>query len=140
MAKRPCSRTGCPNLVPKGYCATCAPKYSSRAMAESRRPSAAMRGYGRPWQKMREVHLRMHPLCADIYGDHGVRVAPAVELDHIVPHKGDMEKFWDPANLQGLCKECHSKKTATEDSYFARYRDGRGAQAAADRLKDGRTY
>lgn len=139
MAKRPCIRPGCRNLVDRGYCATCAPKHSPRAINEATRPSAAKRGYGRRWQKVRELYFKRNPFCADIYGDHGKRLEVATELDHIVPHRGDMEKFWDPGNLQGLCKECHSKKTATEESAFARSGDGRSLHAAADRLK-GRTY
>ena len=38
----------------------------------------------------------------------------AKEVDHIIPHRGDMQLFWDVANWQGLCKSCHSKKTAQE--------------------------
>jgi 5-methylcytosine-specific restriction protein A len=83
--------------------------------------------------------LREHPLCADIYGDHGERVVLATQLDHIVPHKGDMKLFRDPKNRQGLCDSCHGRKTATEDSSFAMSLNGRGRHAAADRLK-GRTY
>lgn len=132
MARRPCCRSGCPNLVDKGYCAQHA-QSSPRAVLEQKRPSAAKRGYGRRWQAMRENYFRMHPLCADIYGDHGQRAVAATELDHVVPHKGDMEKFWDPTNLQGLCKECHSKKTATEESSFAMRLDG----AAYMRLRTG---
>jgi 5-methylcytosine-specific restriction protein A len=55
----------------------------------------------------------------DPYGVHGERVVAAADLDHIIPHKGDMTLFWDPTNWQGLCKGCHSRKTATEDSSFA---------------------
>ncbi len=136
MAKKPCNRPGCPNLVEKGYCATCAPKHSPRAVIEAKRPSASKRGYDRRWQKTRELFFRRKPFCADIYGVHGERLVIATDLDHIVPHRGDMEKFRDPENLQGLCKECHSKKTATEESSFAMHLDGRTLHAAADRLKN----
>lgn len=27
--------------------------------------------------------------------------------DHVVPHKGDEALFFDPHNLQTLCKSCH---------------------------------
>jgi 5-methylcytosine-specific restriction protein A len=27
--------------------------------------------------------------------------------DHIIPHKGDLRLFWDPENVQTLCKPCH---------------------------------
>jgi hypothetical protein len=28
-------------------------------------------------------------------------------VDHVIPHKGDEAKFFDPANLQALCPPCH---------------------------------
>jgi 5-methylcytosine-specific restriction protein A len=37
-------------------------------------------------------------------------------VDHIKPHKGDEELFYDINNLQPLCKCCHDRKTAKEDS------------------------
>jgi len=43
------------------------------------------------------------------------RVAPATVVDHIEPHKGDEELFYDINNLQSLCKSCHDRKTAKED-------------------------
>jgi 5-methylcytosine-specific restriction protein A len=104
-----------------GYCADCAPKYSPKAISEANRPNACERGYGRRWQKVRLGYLARHPLCVDPYRVHGERVVAATELDHIVPHKGNMTLFWDATNWQGLCKACHSRKTATEDSSFVRY-------------------
>ena len=35
------------------------------------------------------------------------RVTMATVVDHIEPHKGDPELFWDEDNWQGLCKPCH---------------------------------
>lgn len=29
-----------------------------------------------------------------------------------------MSLFWDRTNWQGLCKQCHSRKTAAEDGGF----------------------
>jgi hypothetical protein len=43
-------------------------------------------------------------------------VVPAVEVDHIVPHRGRRELFWDAANLWALCRECHAEKTRREKS------------------------
>jgi 5-methylcytosine-specific restriction protein A len=49
----------------------------------------------------------------------------AGEADHLIPARkyiaqngGDMNRFYDESNLQGLCKPCHSRKTATEDGAF----------------------
>jgi len=39
----------------------------------------------------------------------------ATVVDHISPHKGDSDLFWDRANWQSLCESCHNRKTASED-------------------------
>jgi 5-methylcytosine-specific restriction endonuclease McrA len=38
----------------------------------------------------------------------------AVEVHHIESRRDAPEKFFDPANLRGLCKSCHSRETARE--------------------------
>ncbi|WP_234239756.1 HNH endonuclease [Billgrantia desiderata] len=38
------------------------------------------------------------------------RVTPADTVDHIEPHRGDGDKFFDPKNLQSLCATCHSSR------------------------------
>jgi 5-methylcytosine-specific restriction protein A len=50
------------------------------------------------------------------------RINPATVVDHIEPHKGDMVKFWDETNHQGLCTPCHNSKTAREDGGFGHKR------------------
>lgn len=59
------------------------------------------------WQRLRHSVLSDQPLCVmclsrDI-------VEPADTVDHIKPHKGDANLFWDRDNLQSLCHSCHSK-------------------------------
>ena len=39
-------------------------------------------------------------------------------VDHIIPHRGDLEMFWNQLNHQALCKRCHDSKTAREDGGF----------------------
>jgi 5-methylcytosine-specific restriction enzyme A len=107
-APRPCTYPGCPELTKGGPCE----KHKRRIQHEyeSRRGSAASRGYGSRWRKARERYLREHPFC--------IKCGPpalADEVDHRQPHKGDMRLFWDRDNWQALCKACHSKKTAEED-------------------------
>nr|WP_256372325.1 HNH endonuclease signature motif containing protein [Ensifer sp. M14] len=34
-------------------------------------------------------------------------VTEATVVDHMRPHKGNVELFYDPGNLQSLCKPCH---------------------------------
>lgn len=35
-------------------------------------------------------------------------------VDHIIPHKGNEELFWDETNLETLCATCHNRKSAKE--------------------------
>src|SRR4051812_44452520 len=122
MAKRPCARPGCHALVVKGYCDGCRPKYSPEARrTEARKDQLSKKWYDSPrWRATRKGYFKEHPLCADIYGRHAPGVVAATELGHKVPHKEDWKLFWDRANWQGLCKGCHSTKTATEDGGFGR--------------------
>jgi 5-methylcytosine-specific restriction protein A len=41
-------------------------------------------------------------------------VKAAEHVDHIEPHDGDLEKFWNQDNWQGLCASHHSRKTRRE--------------------------
>ena len=36
-------------------------------------------------------------------------VEPAAVVDHKIPHKGDETLFFDPENLQSLCKPHHDR-------------------------------
>jgi len=67
--------------------------------------------------RTRPFVLERDPLCklATLCGGN----APSTEADHIIPavkyiaqHGGDYRKFFDPSNLQGACKPCHTAKTA----------------------------
>jgi 5-methylcytosine-specific restriction protein A len=81
------------------------------------RPSAAKRGYGRAWQTASKAYLRAHPVCA-IHGSSCTIEATCV--DHVKPHRGDHDFFWDRSNWQAACKSCHDAKTAKEDGGFGR--------------------
>lgn len=117
---KPCRVTGCPNLTYGKYCtkhASLETNEASRAYNELR-PSAAKRGYNSKWQKARRTYLNNHPLCAEC--KRKGRITPATVVDHIIPHKGNSKLFWDTNNWQPLCKQCHDRKTATEDGGFGR--------------------
>ena len=87
-----------------------------------RRPSPTARGYTAAWAKASKGFLRANPLCVMCL-DRNL-VTSATVTDHVKPHKGDMELFWDPDNWQALCKRCHDRKTATEDGGFGRVVSG----------------
>jgi 5-methylcytosine-specific restriction enzyme A len=60
------------------------------------------------WQELRRQLLRDHPWCNTPGCPH-----PATDADHIQPLATGGQPY-DPANLQGLCKQHHSQKTAQE--------------------------
>lgn len=82
--------------------------------------------YGSRWQRARSGYLAHHPLCRE-HEQRGMYV-PATVVDHIIPHKGDMVRFWDSANWQPLCAACHSSKTAREDGGFGNKASGKVRQ------------
>jgi 5-methylcytosine-specific restriction endonuclease McrA len=65
------------------------------------------------WRKCRLAFLASSPLCVRCLVSKRTRAATVV--DHVVPHQGDEDLFWDERNWQPLCKFHHDHKTATED-------------------------
>ncbi|WP_270387029.1 AAA family ATPase [Acinetobacter guillouiae] len=71
------------------------------------------RGYGYRWQKYRLSFLQTNPLC--VYCLEQNRVTEAKVVDHIVPHRGDQDLFWNADNHQSLCMSCHSSIKQQEE-------------------------
>ncbi len=92
------------------------PSYASRA---PRRPSAAARGYGTDWRKLRAKAKKLLPyVCADcgLIGDDDSHEG-RLHLDHDTPRsRGGSD---DLSNLKFRCVRCHSRKTAQADGGFA---------------------
>ncbi|MER2263887.1 HNH endonuclease [Methylobacterium oxalidis] len=94
-------------------------RQASKARAETRRPSAASRGYGSKWAAARKDFLAMHPRC--------VRCdAAASVVDHITPHRlghakteaertTSLKTFWRRSNWQSLCRRCHDSAKQAEE-------------------------
>ena len=77
-----------------------------------RKGTAAQRGYGWQWAKLRKAMLAQEPLCRSCREQGMVTVA--TDLDHITPKaEGGTD---DPGNLQALCGDCHRDKTAHESA------------------------
>ena len=68
--------------------------------------SAASRGYGGWWRRLRREFLQENPWCANC-AKQG-RQTPATVVDHIKPHRGDTVLLRDVDNLQPLCAICHA--------------------------------
>ena len=76
------------------------------------RPSAARRGYGPRWREGTRRLPGAAPAVRRLPGP-GPRGAGDV-VDHVVPHRGDQQLFWDESNWAPACKPCHDAKTARE--------------------------
>ena len=74
---------------------------------DRRRGSARQRGYTHRWDKAAAAFKREHPLCV-MCAKVG-KVTAVFAVDHIVPHRGDMQLFWDSSNWQSLCEPHHNR-------------------------------
>lgn len=107
--KKPCGHPGCPALTENRYC----DEHDKFYLNE--RGCAAARGYDSRWRKARTRFLKRHPFCVTCEAKG--KLVKATVVDHIIPHRGDKNIFWDESNWQPLCKKCHDRKTMTEDRY-----------------------
>ena len=105
MAK--CKRLGCiEKATNKGFCSNhkqSVDEYSRKRLEHHKLYSTAW------WKKTRRIILSRQPLCVHCL-EHNI-TTPAIDVDHIIDHKGDTKLFYDIKNLQGLCKRCHADKT-----------------------------
>lgn len=76
--------------------------------------NSSQRGYGYRWQQARERYLREYPLC--VYCEREGMTTAASVVDHITPHQGNQELFWDQSNWQSLCAPCHSSVKQREEA------------------------
>jgi len=115
-AKRPCSRSGCPALVDKGFC-DAHQQDAPKKMYDRWRGSAASRGSSDGWPKAREIRLKTDYYLCQMCLRAG-RVTPATMVDHIIPIAIDPSRRLDQTNLQSLCDSsphnCHAVKTADD--------------------------
>lgn len=58
------------------------------------------------WQRLRARQLRREPLCRMCRARK--EITAATVADHIRPHRGDMQLFFDENNLQSLCAPDHN--------------------------------
>ena len=73
------------------------------------------------WQATRRIIILRDIVCRKCLR------AFSTEADHVIParlwvkqHGGDLSTFFDESNLKGLCKPCHSAKTAREVGWAGR--------------------
>ena len=105
---RKCKHPGCRQLVAAGYCEEHRPKAVRQESAEWHYLYTDPR-YG--WKERRADQLILEPFCREC-AKFGRRVM-ATDVDHIEPHRGNVQKFTQ-GPLQSLCHSCHSRKTMQE--------------------------
>lgn len=125
-AATPCKTIVCPNLCFgaasefQGYCPDCAQNAAVEYETKRRQRGAKRRLSKTPhdqfyatraWRNCRTSYIKHNPLCVscESFG----RIRPGVDVDHIIERK-DGGADYDWANLQTLCKSCHSTKTIAE--------------------------
>ena len=113
--RRPCSYPGCPALVDGRYCPAHQKEIDQRYNQYQRDPATATR-YGVEWRRIRERFLVAHPLC-ELCRQDG-RLTPAEHVHHILPL--DRGGTNDEANLQALCRPCHSRVSALDGDRWGR--------------------
>lgn len=70
-----------------------------------RRGNSRQRGYTVQWEHAARAFKVEHPLCR---GCLAVGRYVAAELvDHVVPHRGNQDKFWDRSKWQSSCRWHH---------------------------------
>lgn len=102
---RPCPVPRCPALTRNGRCD------AHKRTQERERYNVDVRKLYRTarWRQLRARKFAENPLCDDCQAEG--RAVPWTELDHTIPHRGDLTLFWDEGNLRGKCKTHHSMKT-----------------------------
>lgn len=113
MRRFNCKYPGCPATIDHpGYCTK---HQKVRADKEQERHRATIERlnsldhpgkelyYTAEWRKLRARIIAEHPYCTDCGG------SDYLQVDHIVPHRGDPLVFFDPAVLVVRCEECHKR-------------------------------
>jgi 5-methylcytosine-specific restriction protein A len=111
--RHPCNRPGCPTLTDKRFCDTHSRECRRREVRT--KGNTTERGYGSDWQKLRNVHIKIFPLCKDPYAVHLGRPVIASHVDHIQSISEAPHRRLDPTNLQSLCANCHNSLKQKEE-------------------------
>jgi 5-methylcytosine-specific restriction enzyme A len=61
--------------------------------------------YNYRWAKYSREYLKLNPLC--VRCAHFGKATKSEVVDHIIPHRGNYELFWNKENHQPLCKQHH---------------------------------
>ncbi len=109
MPSSPPQACPCGATKPAGQpCPRCGRGKRTRKPSRFRDPKL----YGRRWHEASLRYRAENPLCV-MCRDEGRTVA-AECVDHVTPHRGNVELFWDQSNWMALCFRHHNAKSAKE--------------------------
>lgn len=104
--KRPCSYSGCPELVESGhrYCEE-HEKLVAKQYEKYGRDSETRKRYGRAWKRIRDSYAATHPLCEQCLKEG--RYTKVEQVHHIKPLAEGGTHARE--NLMSLCSACHAR-------------------------------
>ena len=110
-----CNTLGCLNkAIKRGFCSTHGGVlHDDKKYHTSRvRPQYHSLYNTAWWTRTRKHIINNNPLCSrcSLFGI----TKAAKDIDHVIPHRGNEQLFYDASNLQPLCRECHTWKTNME--------------------------
>lgn len=122
--RKQCRKPGCNKLSISTYCEVHAKKKEAELKNQQReyeklRGTRTERGYNNRWLKASKA-FRTGKVCVMCEKRGVAKLAECT--DHIIPHKGDEELFWDETNWQPLCIACNTAKAASEEGGFGNMR------------------
>lgn len=79
--------------------------WMERQLSKYKRPAYTKWYNTAAWKRLRVAALKNSPICK--FCEERGRVTEATIADHITPHRGKSELFFDIKNIHGLCKPCH---------------------------------
>ena len=88
------------------------------ALRPNRRPDASDRGYDAKWKAAAAEFKLRHPYCLGCAAL-GRKIATEV-VDHVQPHKGDQEQFWNTSMWQAACRWHHDVVKKQLEAMFIR--------------------
>jgi 5-methylcytosine-specific restriction enzyme A len=110
MAQAPlkkCCEPGCRQLI-RG--ASRCEQHARTTRSRSKQSQESQALYDWRWRQASKRYRSEHPLC--VACEQEGRTEPSTCVDHVVPHRGDLELFWNEENWSALCDQHHKSKTA----------------------------
>lgn len=91
-----------------------------RTRREANREHDKRRSASQPWRAWYKTTqwraLRLATFTRDLYTCRMcAKVTASPVCDHVTPHKGDPDLFFDAANLQTLCAKCHDSAKQSQE-------------------------